>query len=93
MTDSIDPKKINQPNRPTLNNSDTGKLGQALLTLTKELWVLRDRVTVLEAVLEKKGIDVSNEIDSFQPDKAMQEKLDEQAKALMAAVFEALDGR
>jgi len=93
MTNKSDPKQFNEPDRSTLDNTDVGSLGQALMTLTKELWVLRDRVSVLEAVLAEKGIDVTDDIERFQPDDEMQTQLDAQGKALVVGILDALNGR
>jgi len=53
---------------PNLGCDDVDRLGKALLTLTSELWVVKDRVRILEAVLEEKGIDVTELVESYQPD-------------------------
>lgn len=93
MSDSIDSKDFNQPDRASLDNTDVGSVAQAVLTLTKELWVMRDRLAVLEAVLAEKGIDVSEDADRYQPNEEMQKQLDEQAKKLVVAILDALNGR
>jgi len=45
---SSDPKSFNNPGTPTLNAQDSAGLGQAVLTLTHELWIVIDRVHALE---------------------------------------------
>lgn len=86
------PTEFNNPGRETLNDADVGDVGMALLTLTRELWALNDRVHVLEAVLEQKGIDVRDEIERFQPDEKLQNELNEKAQALIENILEALSG-
>lgn len=89
---SKDPKSFNQPNRKTLSEFDVQGIGDAVLTLTQEIWVLTDRLAVMEAVLAKRGIDISAEIDAFQPDEKMKAALDERGKQLVANVANALAG-
>jgi len=86
-----DPKSFNAPGRQTLDDSDVGGVAQALLSLTRELWVVRDRLAVLEAVLSEKGIDVSEEIENFQPNEEMQKQLDEQAKIMVSRIVGSLN--
>jgi hypothetical protein len=65
-------------------------IGEAVLALTREVWVLTDRVMVLEAVLEKHDIAVSEEVDRFQPDDAMTARLKAKRDALVATIERAL---
>ncbi|MFA3791212.1 hypothetical protein AB6T38_08840 [Aliiglaciecola sp. SL4] len=85
------PTEFNNPIRETLNEADTGGLAMALLTLTQELWVLTDRVRVLEAVLEQKGIEIHDQVDRFQPDETLQAELDNKSQKLIASVLKALN--
>ena len=39
-----------------LTPADLDRLGHAVLTLTQELWVMKDRQRVLEALLEEAGV-------------------------------------
>lgn len=89
---AIDPKSYNTPNRPTLHEGDVGQLGAAVIALTREIWVLTDRLAVLEAVLTRHGIDATAAIEAFQPDAAMQAMLDEKGKRLVAGVVNTLAG-
>ncbi len=93
MSNVTDPKNFNNPDRTTLVGDDVASLGLALISLTKELWVVRDRLAVLEAVLEEKGIDVSDSIDQYQPDDEMQEKLEKLSNTLVENILGALNGR
>ena len=45
-------------------------VARALLTLTQEVWVLADRVHVMEALLERDGAITSDSINRFVPDEA-----------------------
>lgn len=87
------PRSFNNPDRPTLTADDMPGVGQAVMTLTHELYVLIDRIAALEAVLERHGLDVSREVEAFKPDAAQQERLNERGRALVARVTNALAGK
>ena len=89
---SEDPRSYNRPDRPSLSAEDVPALGEALLNLTRELWVLTDRMAVLEAVLEQRGIDVTEAIENFTPDEDMQKRLLERGSALVASVMDPFTG-
>ena len=55
------------PARSILSDTRLDDIGEALIALTREIWVLTDRQMVLEAVLQDQGIDTAV-IDDFQPD-------------------------
>jgi hypothetical protein len=84
---SADPRSFNNPERASLTADDVPALGEALLNLTRELWVLSDRVMVLEAVLEARGVAVSDAIEAFEPDQAMAERMKARGSALVEAVL------
>jgi hypothetical protein len=88
----VDPKSYNKPARPTLHEGDTGHLGAAVLALTREVWVLTDRLAVLEAVLATHGIDAASAIEAYQPDAELQAALDAKGQRLVASVVNALAG-
>jgi hypothetical protein len=87
-----DPTSYNHPHRLTLIDADCGQLGAALLALTRELWVINDRMMVMEEVLAKRGIDISAEIDALQPDETLRRRMDERGAMLVASVMDALAG-
>jgi hypothetical protein len=64
-------------------------LGEAIIALTREIWVLTDRQAVLEAVLTEQGIDCTA-IDRHQPDAALTEKLAARRQLLLDNVLVAL---
>lgn len=90
MNEEKNPTRFNAPDRQTLTNADVGSLGLALLTLTKELWVITDRMHVMEAVLAKHGLDISEEIKQFKPDGDMSENLQREGAALIERVLSSL---
>lgn len=87
-----DPRSYNTPDRPTLHEGDVGQLGAAVIALTREMWVLTDRMMVLEAVLNRHGIDATAEIEAFQPDADMQARLDARGERLVANVINVIAG-
>ena len=88
-----DPRSFNNPDRPTLTADDLPGVGQAVMTLTHELYVLIDRLAALEAVLERHGLDVSAEIEAFKPDAKQQERLNKRGRALVSRVTNAIAGK
>lgn len=92
VNDGFDKAAVNHPERETLQVEQIGDVGQAILTLTRELWVVKDRLRILEVVLEAKGIDVTEAIDSFQPDEALASELAREGQALAARIVECLSG-
>jgi len=88
----LNPKSYNHPDRVTLNETDTAGLAEALLTLTQELWILADRQMVMEAVLAKHGLDVSEEIERFEPDEHLQKKMNEKCQFISRRVVDAMAG-
>ncbi|TDJ42614.1 MAG: hypothetical protein E2O50_06025 [Gammaproteobacteria bacterium] len=73
-----------------LRTEDLDRLGQALITLTKELWVVKDRVRVLEATLTDAGVMVPGAVDQFQPDTELGAALSADRAQLIEQVLGAL---
>ena len=80
------------PPRRILRPDQLDNLGEAVIALTRELWVLSDRVAVLEALLAKKGVVEDGEVDAFQPDDAQQQDLKTRRERLLRTVETALYG-
>lgn len=76
-----------------LQPEDLDRLGQALITLTQELWITRDRVRVLEAALAEAGVLPPDAVDELQPDDALAEALREERAQLIERVLGALEGK
>lgn len=91
MSTPTDPTAFNRLKQSVLSDVDVDGLGQAVLTLCHELWVVKDRMAVLEAVLEKHGIDAASEIEIFQPDEALMTRLNSDGRALTSRVLGALN--
>ena len=67
-------------------------IARAVLTLTREVAVLHDRVMVLEEVLEENGIVVREMIDTYQPSEEFQARADAAIQILTRNVIAALQG-
>lgn len=65
------------------------QLLKAITALAEEVWILRDRQRVLEAVLAGHGIDLREAIDSFVPDAPMTAALDAERRAFIGKVLQA----
>ena len=86
------PSNVQPRRRKALQAEDMDKLGQALLTLAAELWAVKDRQHITEAVLKAKGIDIREEIDTFTPDPELEAKLAEEREALVKKMVLDLKG-
>lgn len=73
-----------------LRPEDIDQLGKALLTLGSELWVVKDRVRVLEAALVNAGLLSADAVNKLQPDAALQKELTTERARLIDAVLAAL---
>lgn len=80
------------PARRILADDDIDNVANAVLALAREAWVTRDRLMVLEAVLAKHGMDVTAEVEAFQPDEALQARLEQARDRMIDAVIGALNG-
>lgn len=83
-----DPTKANHPDAASLSPGSVDNLGRAVLTLTRELCVLTDRVLVLEALLARQGSSgLADEIDRHQPDDELKARIAQSTSAIVAAVI------
>lgn len=62
-----------------------------VLELAAELWVVRERVFVVEAVLQNQGIAVSNAIEAFTPTAEQQATLARMRADMTAQMFRSLN--
>jgi len=87
------PKLISDPPPyKRLRPGQVDDLGEAIMVLTRELWVVTDRVMALEAILEEKGVVVSEEVARYQPDEKRQAELKARCDTLIDTVARALRG-
>ena len=74
-----------------LRSEDIDRLGKALITLAKELWVLKDRQAILEAALQDAGITTSELLDNYEPGAKLSEKLSQERATLINELINTLD--
>ncbi len=83
-------QRLNTPHKSLLTPDQLDNLGLAVLSLAKELWVVKDRQLVAEALLKQNGL--LADLDTFQPDADLAAKLSAERqrfmKDLMAALLE-----
>jgi hypothetical protein len=71
-----------------LTPSQLDNLGLAVISLAKELWVVKDRQMVAEALLKEKGL--LADLDAFQPDADLAAKLSAERQRFMQDLMTAL---
>lgn len=62
------------------------------MTLAQELWAVKDRQAVTEAVLKERGIDISEAIDTHQPDAELEAQLTKTRQGLVRKIVQDLTG-
>ncbi len=94
MTEQVKlyPSQVAPRRRGALKPEDIDKVAAALLTLTKEVWVLKDRQILLEDVLKRHNLDVGAEIDRLKPDGALEAKLNADRQALVKKIMAEITG-
>ncbi len=84
-------RPITEPvGRRILTEDQIDDLGEALLTLTREVYVLTDRLRVLEQVLDDKGLDVHQAVERYAVTPDLQADLDAKRDNLLNAVMKSL---
>jgi hypothetical protein len=73
-----------------LNPEDLDRLGQAVISLTKELWVVKDRQRILEAALAEAGVLAPDTLDRYSPDGALSDVLRAERRQLIDSVLDTL---
>ena len=91
MTNS-DPKSFNLPDVELLKPEHIDNVARALLSLTREVAVLSDRVIVLETLLEKHNVLASENVDTFTPDEAFEARSQADMQNIIGNVLGALQG-
>lgn len=87
---TVDPRSYNAPDLKALLPEQLDNLGRAVISLTREICVLTDRMAVTEAVLARHGIDIADEVDTHQPDAALQARIDAQSRRIINDILETL---
>lgn len=88
----VDPKSFNTPATEILNEANIDNVARAILTLTREVAVLNDRVMVLEELLEQGGTLAHAAVDTYQPTEAFQARAEKSMQAITQSIIAALQG-
>jgi hypothetical protein len=79
------------PVRPNyLGDARIDDVARMVFELTSELWVLKDRTMMLEALLVENGIIADTAVDTLQPTTELSMKLLAERKALVSRVYGAV---
>ncbi len=88
-----DPRSYNTPELRAFIPEQIDNLGRAVITLTREICVLTDRLAVTEAVLAERGIEIAEAIETHQPDAALQGRIDTQVNRIIAEILATLSAK
>lgn len=69
----------------------TDRVLAMLLTLSSEIWALRERLAAWEALVAQQGLGRSIDVDAYQFTPAEEAKLAEQRREFMGSLFRALE--
>jgi hypothetical protein len=75
-----------KPERPNLSSRELETLASTQTELLSELWILRDRVLVLEHLLAEAGILKPGQLDGYVPQDKLAGKLDAERDQFVARV-------
>jgi hypothetical protein len=70
-----------------LKTENTDDLGRMVLALLSEVWIMRDRMAILEDILENKAGLSLDEIDNYVPSPALEARLEELRSRLVGNVI------
>lgn len=91
---STDERKTTMKTPEYLHASSTDDLARMITGLTEELWVLRDRVMLLERAVVDAGVLAADTLDELVPDQELGERLATERLRLIRRVLGApLDAR
>ena len=79
-------RTVQRPERPYLGQMELDDLVRMNTELLTELWILRDRVTVLEHLLEQKQVIDRKALGDFVPEGELAKELERERDALVARV-------
>lgn len=80
-------KTTDTPARPYLSSKELDAIARTQTELVSELWILRDRVRVLERLLEQAGVLKPGAIDDFDPPEEMDEALRRERDDMVSRVI------
>jgi hypothetical protein len=75
------------PIRPILAPADLDTLGRQHVQLMAEVWILRDRLKLLESVLVSAGLLKAGQLDDSVPDEALRQTLTQDRDAFVERIM------
>lgn len=72
-----------------LGAEDVPALGKALISLAREVWVLNDRLMVLEDLLTESKILAPDALDTHQPSQERQTEIDRKSREFLERIVHA----
>jgi hypothetical protein len=78
---------VDTPPSVHLGNADIDALGKMVYTLLGELWIVRDRLAIVEKLLEERGGPTTGQISDFIPDPAFSAELETLRETMINAVL------
>jgi len=79
---------MSKVSRKALTPDQLDNLGFALIELAKEMWVMKDRQMITEALLSEKGLLV--DLDAYQPGPDLADRIAAERKRFLGAFSSAL---
>lgn len=76
--------------RRILSEEQLDDVGAAVIALAREVYVLTDRLRVLEQVLDDQGIEVHDAVERYQVSPELQSELDARRENILGAVLKSL---
>ncbi|MCC5867702.1 MAG: hypothetical protein JJU27_04245 [Gammaproteobacteria bacterium] len=91
--DPQNPPRGPAPKRTVLAPGQLDDVASAIMLLGRELWVLTDRMRMLEALLDQHDIPVREQLERSVPDGDLAVELSRDAEAFAARLLNTLAGR
>ncbi len=76
-----------------VSESEVARWTPVVLALARELWVVRDRVCIMESLLTTQGTLSKDAIDKFQPGTEQQAQLDRDCESFVAKLVAGMQSR
>ena len=80
-------RTVEKPERPNLSTQELETLAATQTEMLSELWILRDRVLVMEHLLSAAGILKPGQLDEYAPDEDLADKLAKERDQFVARVI------
>ena len=78
---------VKRPEAPYLGNRELDDAMLVISQLLTELWIVKDRVAVLEQILEEQNILSADKVANYIPDAPLAERLDRERDAFVRRIM------